>query len=53
MYRSLRDGASRAITLAARSSATVEISRPNGSDRVQAEVVSGNFFSVLGVNAPH
>lgn len=51
MYRSLRDGASRAIALAARSSATVEITRPNGSDRVQAEVVSGNFFSVLGVNA--
>jgi predicted permease len=51
MYRSLRDGASRAIALAARSSATVEIVRSNGSDRVQAEVVSGNFFSVLGVNA--
>jgi len=51
MYRSLRDGASHAITLAARSSATVEISRPNGSDRVQAAVVSGNFFAVLGVGA--
>jgi predicted permease len=51
MYRRLREGAGGAIALAARSSATVEISRPNGSDRVQAEVVSGNFFSVLGVSA--
>ena len=51
MYRSLRDGASRAIALAARSSATVEILRPSGSDRAQVEVVSGNFFSVLGVSA--
>ena len=50
MYRSLREGASRAIALAARSSATVEVSRPNGSDRAQAEVVSGNFFSALGVS---
>ena len=50
MYRSLRDGTSRAIALAARSSATVEVTRPNGSDRAQVEVVSGNFFSVLGVS---
>ncbi|HEY6990534.1 MAG TPA: ABC transporter permease [Bryobacteraceae bacterium] len=50
MYRSLRDGASRVIALAARSSATVEITRPSGSDRAQAEVVSGNFFSVVGVS---
>src|SRR3954465_4950336 len=32
MYRSLRGGASRAIALAARSVATVEIARSNGSD---------------------
>jgi predicted permease len=51
MYRSLREGAGRAIALAARSSEAVEILRPNGSDRVRAEVVSGNFFSVLGMNA--
>jgi putative ABC transport system permease protein len=51
MYRRLRETAGRAIALAARSSEAVEILRPNGSDRVRAEVVSGNFFSVLGMNA--
>ena len=49
IYRSLRDGANLFNGLAARASAFVEVLREGGSDRVQAETVSGNFFAVLGV----
>ncbi|HMF77329.1 MAG TPA: ABC transporter permease, partial [Bryobacteraceae bacterium] len=45
----LRDGASLFRGLAARSSNMAQLTRKDGADRAKVELVSGNFFSVLGV----
>lgn len=52
MYRQLRDR-SRSILagLIARSSAQVNVMRNGASDQAQVEIVSGNFFQVLGVRS--
>ncbi|HEX4230888.1 MAG TPA: ABC transporter permease [Bryobacteraceae bacterium] len=49
MYGRLRDGAKGIDGLAARSGSEVDLTLPNGADRAHAEVVSGNFFPVLGL----
>lgn len=49
MYERLRDGTKSFEGMAVRSGAQVDITGPNGPDRVHAEVVSGNFFQVLGL----
>jgi predicted permease len=52
MYRSLRDG-SNAVSqgIIARAFALAHIMRNGNTERAQGEIVSGNFFEVLGVHA--
>ncbi len=49
MYRSLSDGVKSFRGVAARSSSQAELDVNGAAERVRAEVVSGNFFDVLGV----
>lgn len=49
MYERLRSGAKGFDGLASRSGAEVDLTVRNGASRAQAEVVSGNFFEVLGL----
>jgi predicted permease len=49
MYRSLRDGAHSFQGIAARSGADGQLVDNGTAERVQAELVSGNFFEVLGL----
>jgi predicted permease len=50
LYRYVRDHSSRAFSgLAARSAATLLFRSNSASDQLLAEVVTGNFFDVLGV----
>jgi putative ABC transport system permease protein len=51
MYRDLRDRGTAFDGLIATSPAGVGITRNNASDFADAEIVSGNYFSVLGVSA--
>ncbi|HVP45444.1 MAG TPA: ABC transporter permease [Bryobacteraceae bacterium] len=51
MYKDLRDRNQVFSGVLARSSAPVSLSSGGQTDRVRAEVVSGNFFEVLGVQA--
>ncbi|MGC2658287.1 MAG: ABC transporter permease [Bryobacteraceae bacterium] len=51
MYERLQEGAKCFEGLAARSGASVDLTLANGPRRVRAEVVSGNFFQVLGLTA--
>src|SRR5580698_5075605 len=51
MYRDLRDKGAAFDGLIATSPATVGVTRDNSSDMAGAEIVSGNYFSVLGVPA--
>jgi putative ABC transport system permease protein len=51
MYRDLRDRGTAFAGLIATSPAGVGITRNNASDFADAEIVSGNYFSVLGVTA--
>jgi putative ABC transport system permease protein len=51
MYERLRDGAKGFDGLAARSGTQVDLTLPNGPDRGHAEVVSGNFFQVVGLKS--
>lgn len=52
LYLRLRDGSRSFQGIAARASAPVQIGFEGASERGRAEVVSGNFFDVLGVR-PH
>ena len=49
MYRALRDGAHSFQGIAARSGESVQLVENGSAERLQAEVVSGNFFQVLGL----
>lgn len=49
MYRRLRDGAGLFQGLAARSESTVQALLSGGAERVEAELVTGTYFSVLGL----
>jgi putative ABC transport system permease protein len=49
MYRDLRDRASAFDGLIATAPASVGVTRENASEMADAEVVSGNYFDVLGV----
>src|SRR5580698_7794897 len=51
MYRDLRDRGTAFEGLIATSPAGVGITRNSASDFADAEIVSGNYFSVLGVTA--
>ncbi|HEX5432166.1 MAG TPA: ABC transporter permease, partial [Bryobacteraceae bacterium] len=51
MYTSLRDGLHSFRGIAARSSAVAQITTDGNTEQASAEVVSGNFFEVLGVHA--
>lgn len=52
MYRRLRDRSGSIFEgLIARSSAEVNVTRNGASDQAQVEIVSGNFFQVLGVRS--
>jgi putative ABC transport system permease protein len=51
MYRDLRDRASSFSGLIALSTATVGFSWNNRSELLPAELISGNYFSVLGVHS--
>jgi putative ABC transport system permease protein len=51
MYRDLRDRGTAFDGLIATASTGVGIARNNASDLADAEIVSGNYFSVLGVPA--
>jgi hypothetical protein len=50
MYRALNDGATQFQGLAARSSATGQLSGNVTCDRISVEIVSGNFFDILGLH---
>jgi putative ABC transport system permease protein len=49
MYRALRDGARSFRGIAIRSGESLQLLENGSAERVQAEVVSGNFFDVLGL----
>jgi predicted permease len=49
MYRALRDSAHSLQGVAARSSEAVQMVADGSAERVRAEIVSGNFFEVLGL----
>jgi putative ABC transport system permease protein len=51
MYRDLRDRGSVFDGLIATAPASVGITRENASEMADAEIVSGNYFGVLGVSA--
>ena len=53
MYRDLRDGTQTFSGVLARYSTAATLMLGNQSERVQAEIVSGNFFEVLGVQPAH
>jgi putative ABC transport system permease protein len=53
MYRDLRDKGTAFDGLIATAPAGVGITRNNVSDLADAEIVSGNYFTVLGVPAAH
>ncbi len=50
-YRDFRDRAEVFSGVAARSGATATVMEPSGAANAQVELVSGNFFQVLGVRA--
>jgi len=49
MYRALRDGAHSFQGIAIRSSESAQLLGDGAAERVSAEIVSGNFFQVLGL----
>ncbi len=49
MYRRLQDSSQLFDGVAARSGATIQVVRESGSERGEAEIVSGNYFDVLGL----
>jgi putative ABC transport system permease protein len=49
MYKGLRDGAASAIGLVARSSSDASFSSQGQTERGRLELVTGNYFDVLGV----
>jgi predicted permease len=49
MYRDLRDKSSGFQALAATSKATVSLTRDGNSEFVETEIVSGNYFTMLGI----
>jgi predicted permease len=49
MYRDLRDGCSGFAGVLARVPASVNLTRGEATERVSAELASGNYFEVLGV----
>jgi predicted permease len=51
MYKDLRDRSQVFSGVIARASAPVSLAYSGHTDRARAEMVSGNFFQVLGVNA--
>jgi len=51
LYRDLRDGAGGAVSLLARFRARVDLAAQGEPERAEAELVSGNYFEVLGVGA--
>jgi putative ABC transport system permease protein len=51
MYRDLRDRGSAFDGLIATAPANVGVTRENASEMAEAEIVSGNYFDVLGVQA--
>jgi len=53
MYRDLRDHGAAFDGLIATAPADIGISRNNAADMAYAEIVSGNYFNVLGVSAAH
>jgi putative ABC transport system permease protein len=53
MYRDLRDHSAAFDGLIATAPADIGITRNGASDMAYAEIVSGNYFSVLGVPAAH
>src|SRR5579872_3409382 len=49
MYKGLRDGAANAIALIARGSAKASLASQGQTERGRLELVTGNYFDVLGV----
>jgi predicted permease len=49
MYVALRDGATQFQGLAARSSENGQLTGESTADRIRLEIVSGNFFQILGL----
>ncbi|HEX3119635.1 MAG TPA: ABC transporter permease, partial [Candidatus Acidoferrum sp.] len=49
MYKGLRDGAAKAIALIARGSAEASLASQGQTERGRLELVTGNYFDVLGV----
>ena len=49
MYKGLRDGATNAIALIARSSSDASLASQGQTERGRLELVTGNYFDVLGV----
>lgn len=50
-YQHLRDGSTAFSGLICRFQFTANVGRPNHAERVSAELISGNYFSTLGVGA--
>jgi hypothetical protein len=51
LYRDLRDGVGDAVSLLARFRTLANLSTGGAPERVEAELVSGSYFGVLGVGA--